>query len=365
MNLHKLYYKDYYNGIEFELDNEGKVKATGSLGDIVGKSKVADSSHLHTPDFTSDEYYKEDGLYKPTFEVLYPGLVTGVGIRHRTKAKGEFKLGMHFDYTYGLPVIYGSSVKGVLRSYFKEVYKGEDADALIADIFDGKDYNDKNTPFEKRRSKPTYERDVFFDAIIAAPNKGGYILESDAITPHGGDKHDNPFAEPNPVPFVKIASGVKLKFRFKLVDTLDDNGEIVCSVEDKKDLFMEILTTFGIGAKTNVGYGQLEIEASEHVRKGKRLLSQAKSLFENKDYHSAKSIFEQARDLLEANSKELRDCLDGIEKLKSIEFDQHIDAGISLMQNKDYNAAEQEFEAARNYAEKEGIFTDTRKSIVR
>lgn len=54
-----------------------------------------------------------------TLSVCYPGLVTGVGIGHEAKIEEEFKLGIHLDYTTGLPVIYGSSVKGVLRSAFE------------------------------------------------------------------------------------------------------------------------------------------------------------------------------------------------------------------------------------------------------
>lgn len=252
MNLHKLYYKDYYNDIKFRLD-KGTVKAKGALVDVVKESNVADNNSL-TPDFIPDKDYKEGGFYKSKFEVLYPGLVTGVGINHNVRCRdltGEFKLGMHFDYTYGYPVIYGSSVKGVLKSYFKEIYEiknGEDVDALIEDIFDGISYTTK-------KPKPIYERDVFFDAIVVASNEKGNILESDALAPHGGDTHNNPFAEPVPIPFIKIASGVKLLFRFKLVAT----GKDVMSADKKLKLFEDILTTYGIGAKTNVGYGQLKL----------------------------------------------------------------------------------------------------------
>ena len=34
-------------------------------------------------------------------KIAYPGLVTGIGINHEASIEGEFKLGMHFDYTYG------------------------------------------------------------------------------------------------------------------------------------------------------------------------------------------------------------------------------------------------------------------------
>lgn len=252
-NLHKLYYKDYFTKVDFKK----------SLDSKLNEKAVLESNRLLTkPVLKSDlpddklEGYADD---KFELQVRYPGLVTGIGIRHEASVKGEFKLGMHFDYTTGLPIIYGSSVKGVLRSYFKDKYKGNaDVDALIADIFEGGSYADRNTPLERRKSKPIYDRDVFFDAIVVSENEAGKILESDALAPHGGDKHDNPFADPVPIPFLKIAPGVKLRFRFKLVPTYDATGEIVMPVDDKLGLFTDILTTFGIGAKTNVGYGQFK-----------------------------------------------------------------------------------------------------------
>ena len=118
------------------------------------------------------------------FEVLYPGLITGIGLPHETSTgeNDEYKLGMHFDYTYGIPVIYGSSVKGVLHSYFREyvgklhiVQNGENKvlsyakgeslteeqqKKLECEIFgsniDSSDDND---------NMPVGNRDIFFDAI--------------------------------------------------------------------------------------------------------------------------------------------------------------------------------------------------------
>ena len=99
--------------------------------------------------------------------------------------------------------------------------------------------------------------DTFFDAIVVSPAKDGKLIASDALAPHGGSGHDDPFAEPVPIPFIKIAPGVRLRFRFNLVPTKDADGNVVMSAKDKETLFKNMLTTFGIGAKTNVGYGQL------------------------------------------------------------------------------------------------------------
>lgn len=241
-NLHKAYYKDYFKNLNFGyLLNNGDEPKT----EIKRRNEGLTAPNL---------LYKlpKISLANQDFEleVVYPGLVTGIGINHEAKIEGEFKLGVHFDWTYGMPVIYGSSVKGVLKSYFKEFYTPnenqpdkEDVETVVKDIFEGE-------------GKSIYNRDVFFDAVIVETDKKNRILCSDSITPHG----NNPLKNPVPITFLKIASGCKLEFRFKLVDTVivKDGRTLTLTAAQKLDIFKEILTTVGIGAKTNVGYGQLK-----------------------------------------------------------------------------------------------------------
>ena len=258
-NLHQYYYKDYFGEKPEEIldpndsQNRRRIHASLNWKDTKCKENPLILKKRNTR-------LTEGGLLKviqnpvdtkDTFqlEIIYPGLVTGIGINHEATIEGEFKLGVHFDWTYGMPVIYGSSVKGVLRSYFKEFYtpkenQPESIDA-IKDIFDG-------------GGKAIYNRDIFFDAVIVKASKkgNGPILCSDSITPHG----DNPLKNPVPITFLKIAPGCKLEFRFKLVDTVivKDEKTLTLTAAQKLDIFKDILTTVGIGAKTNVGYGQLK-----------------------------------------------------------------------------------------------------------
>ncbi len=202
--------------------------------------------------------------------MAYPGLVTGTGLVHNSKGiEGGFNLGMHFDYTTGMPIVYGSSVKGVLRSYFidfctdesicKEIgfpcRNIEEANDLWEDIFHGKRRNKAKDTYHEGKLKEKgydnvsiYERDIFFDAVIIEKAKNGRFLEDDSITPHG----DNPLKNPKPIAMLKIASGCKMEFRFRLHNSPN------FSKDNKEKLFIKILTTMGIGAKTNVGYGQFE-----------------------------------------------------------------------------------------------------------
>lgn len=261
-NLHKLYYREYFDGIDWPNKDSASVKNL-----IKDRNNTLTAKGLLSQD-QSDALYKD---YAFRLVVLYPGLVTGVGIDHEARIEGEFKLGLHFDWTYGMPVIYGSSVKGVLRSYFKDFYKSKiyqsdddikkEMEVVFNDIFEGKIFTGKIVKGNKDYTfKSIYERDIFFDAVVVkAEGKDGRgrLLCSDSITPHG----DNPLKNPKPITFLKIAPGCQIEFRFKLVDTIikmEDGKELIFNAKDKLVLFKEILTTVGIGAKTNVGYGQLK-----------------------------------------------------------------------------------------------------------
>ena len=74
--------------------------------------------------------------------------------------------------------------------------------------------------------------------------------------------------ETNPVMFMKILPQVEFNFNFKLFDSKVLSKLIA---EKKKQLFKHILLDIGIGAKTNVGYGQFDIseEEKEKIKKKK------------------------------------------------------------------------------------------------
>jgi len=263
-NLHKLYYQDYYKNINFTVlsnvytDEEKKQINKSNTEEIKEKNKDLIDQNYKSDDFNIQSCKQ---LTPHTFpaKVQYPGVVTGIGLQHEAGIEGELKLGFHFDFTYGLPVIYGSTVKGVLRSYFEDYasknynLSKENISELILDIFEGKKpecKNNENTNKEKIHYKSIYERDVFFDAVIIQPNTKKRILDSDTICPHG----DNPLRNPKPINFLKVSPGVTFEFRFKLVDS--QIGDIEIKSDKKLELFKKIILEMGVGAKTNVGYGQ-------------------------------------------------------------------------------------------------------------
>lgn len=193
-------------------------------------------------------------------KTIYPGLLIGSGYTHGMGAEGEIKIGFYFDHTTGLPVIPGSSVKGILRNAFDKypdyvanlIEKAcsapsikEQIEPLLWEIFEGR-------PGEKEpRNVSIYKQDAFLEAMVISGNPEGKILGSDFITPH-----KNPLKNPIPIQFIKVLPQVQFEFAFQL----QDSKIIPAFKADKKcEVFKQILLDLGIGAKTNVGYGQLEL----------------------------------------------------------------------------------------------------------
>lgn len=340
INLHYFYYKKYFDGVDFRkvgiYDQQSKDavgRANEQLTSAVKGLACSDLPFTHAVEM----------------EVLYPGLITGVGIQHEASIEGEVKLGLHFDYTYGFPIVYGSSVKGVLKSFFEDVYSGSyDARKLSLDIFDG--IGPDGNP------KSIYDRDIFYDAVIVSPNADGRVLAMDSLAPHGGTRHDDPFANPVPISFAKVASGVKLRIRFDLKDSKDASGVVVLNAAKKLDLFIEILTTFGVGAKTNVGYGQLKCSDVP------LLMERGENAYKAGNYVDAADMYTKAMEYLDGNTDEYRRCCNRLVEMTDSIFGGYISEGEKLMVEGQLDAALSKFDEARVYAEKENAYTEAKQA---
>ena len=233
-NLGWLYYKEMYR-------NGDDVQQINNSLDQIFKASGNDES------FNYEQSFK--------LKTTYPGLIIGSGYIHGLQNDEDSKIGFYFDHTSGFPTIPGSSVKGTLRSLFgfhtkkeKDTYQKEkeelirdltgkeslDVKLLVDDIFEGKD--------EKGDAKGIYNRDIFYEARVR-----NLHITDDYLAPH-----KEPLKNPIPIKFIKIAGGVTLEFSFKL----HDGGGL--SADEKLELFFQLLQLHGVGAKTNVGYGQFE-----------------------------------------------------------------------------------------------------------
>lgn len=204
--------------------------------------------------------------------VQYPGLVMGIGTSHEIGTTGEIAIGFSFDYVTGLPYLPGSSLKGILKDKFKY---GEYIVSILKKL---KVYVPQDeTKYELYLKKlvqvlfgdeEDHGVDIFLDSYVEA-SKG--ILKLDYLAPHSRDvnKKDSIFSV-NVLPMLRISPNKAIHLRFILktsdVPALKDkeNNIIVdgytITKQQKLELFKQILRDFGIGAKTNVGYGNLEIK---------------------------------------------------------------------------------------------------------
>ena len=244
-NLNLLFYKTFYTKL-----GQGKAFET----DV---QKKADA-------LVNSKFYKKD--YKPVcseiapdkfmLKTAYPGLLAGTGYAHGIDVNDDIKVGFSFDFVTGQPYIPGSSVKGLLRSYFKH------KEVIVELLGDSKiDVRTlERSIFGSTDDDSDDGVDTFFDAVVKRGDRNGRVMGFDSITPHGEDLTKNP----NPLKIVKIMPDVVLEFSFNLKDSVI--GEKTVSADLKADLFKKIITHFGIGAKTNVGYGVLTDFSEEELK---------------------------------------------------------------------------------------------------
>lgn len=236
----------FYHSVGIPRFNKDNVKAAISVnGDVAKVLRAAEFSVVN-------------------MRVQAPGLLIGSGLAHGLPGSEEdVKTGLQFDYTSGLPVIPGSSVKGAIRSAFPTIVADAEKlnyiKSLIADIPEFSSLVLEDNDILELGNQMFNHGDIFADALLVGYGTRtkqqvpvNQILAEDYITPHTG----GPLAQPIPIKIVKVAPGVTFAFCFKFNET--KIGAKVVSASMKKALCAAILQDLGVGAKTNVGYGVLK-----------------------------------------------------------------------------------------------------------
>jgi CRISPR-associated protein Cmr6 len=312
MNLKHFYYRGYFEG-RIKLSQPDKNGEPRKKNEEINekafrlKNATLTSTENVTP-FVPMHILSIGTIQDLRLQVQNPGLLPGIGYPHEVGYPGELKLGFGFDHVSGLPVLPGSSVKGVLRSVFPQFkYDAEQPVTFIEEsapnkadkkkmqaekakyvvgllrrlelvvpaesqlekvkklahqldlaIFCGFSFENEDKPVRLPMSK----HDVFFDSLPVKFNEQKQLLGRDALTPHGGD----PLKNPIPLPFLKVMPGVVFGFYFRLNDS--QIGSLTITAEHKRRIFGEILCTVGAGAKTNVGYGQFDaVDSNNRIPK--------------------------------------------------------------------------------------------------
>ena len=300
MNLKQFFYNGYYHKSFTIIENKESKPRKFDFSKPIDKDCFKIIKKKNVPVIEAANKYITDFQFKPQYTHLfqiensegfelttsYPGLTIGTGYNHDTNNEGEFKIGFYFDHTTGLPVIPGSSVKGTLRSVFPQLSydhplkpaapnaiqnakinyiaslfnvdndKLKFVHELELVIFEGIDLIATNSNFNNGKEDieylNSYRRIYFHQAFISAPASDSKIFALDYITPH-----KEPLKNPVPLPFLKIKPNVVFKFQFIFPESIMSGVKS----ENVKNAFLEIINTIGIGAKTNVGYGQFARES--------------------------------------------------------------------------------------------------------
>lgn len=174
-------------------------------------------------------------------------LVIGLG------SESPLETGLRLHHTYGVPFLPGAALKGLASHYCIQVW-GSCPDQSLAERY-RRNGDVFNVLFGNQASAGYIE---FHDAWLL-PESVEACLQNDVMTPHHPDyyesKNSAPPADrdsPKPIGFLSVTG------KFLLVMECNGEGE-----EKKKweelglKLLMDALTHWGIGGKTNAGYGRL------------------------------------------------------------------------------------------------------------
>lgn len=258
-NMNYIFNVEYFDKLKLlQKDEENK--------NIIEERNKAIENFGFSPVGLFDEIANEEGYEAFDLFTQYPGLLVGVGNPHEVAVEGAIKCGFSFDYVTGVPYIAGSGLKGMLRSCFPGEYSGElrDEHEGVIRIMLKKAFTEAGESVENdvltRLDVHAFENnifengDIFLGAFPVVKDKDKLLL-TEYITPH-----KEKFQSPNPISMIKVKPAVKFRFSAIYRDYLDTETGICVNAKVKCRLFEELVLLFGIGAKTNVGFGKFSKE---------------------------------------------------------------------------------------------------------
>jgi len=187
-------------------------------------------------------------------------------------------VGLHLHHTWGVPMVPGSALKGLLSHYLDAVYGPDPAHDAISPVapnhpdpdrarFRRPGRNPATPPGDWQRiicGSADYDdvaaaagRVVFHDMLLMPPEGRDWdsrMLDQDVLTPHHSGYHTGggaatDFEDPTPVGFLAVPPGT----RFLLAV-----GGQRAWAEFAIRRLAEAVAEWGAGAKTAAGYGRLE-----------------------------------------------------------------------------------------------------------
>lgn len=188
--------------------------------------------------------------------------ITGAGIEH------PLENGFAFLKPYGLPYLPGASVKGVLRRATENLASGGYSDShgwnpsVINELFGLEAESGNNESLRNRGAL------LFWDVF---PEPDGNQLRVDIMTPHYSNYYQGRSTpadcdQPNPILFLTMPPKSKFNFYVQYsptTATTDLHGKWQNLIQAAFEHTFEWL---GFGAKTAVGYGQMQHDTNELQR---------------------------------------------------------------------------------------------------
>lgn len=175
-------------------------------------------------------------------------MVIGLG------AENVLETGLTLNHTYGSPLIPGTALKGLAEHYCHQAWGAADERFKL-----GGEYHQAIFGTTKDSGHI-----IFHDAWITPESLIG-SLQPDVMTPHHGDYYSDEkgltpptdFDDPNPITFLSVVG------TFLIAVSCDVPGPVGDEWAERVfDLLTDALREWGIGGKTNAGYGRLVLEVS-------------------------------------------------------------------------------------------------------
>lgn len=230
---------------------EPKAKAEILLAAMTSLQNISD---LYSRAYQQWEEKATKACLKETVKVE-GRMVLGLG------SESPLETGLRLHYTYGTPVIPGSALKGLAAHYCHRVWGQRDR-GFLGSLETEEQGKKKTLPPGKHFEVLFGTTDdsgaiVFHDAMILPQTLEG-SLALDIMTVHHGPYYDSgkkaptDCDDPTPIAFLSVQG----QFRLALQCTVD-------SEEGKRweklamTLLLESLSDWGIGGKTNAGYGRM------------------------------------------------------------------------------------------------------------
>lgn len=188
---------------------------------------------------------KKDGIYKTRGR-----LVIGLG------GENVLETGLTLHRTYGTPLIPGTALKGLASHYCDQAWGAEDAGFK------------RNGDHHRTLFGTTEDSGhiIFHDAWMV-PESVPESLQPDIMTPHhsgyySGENAPTDYDDPVPITILSVIGS------FYVAVSCDVPGDAGKRWEDlASQILSEALREWGIGGKTNSGYGRLEKSTNEPTAK--------------------------------------------------------------------------------------------------